>query len=257
MNRRRIQSVLTNARRFEPETLYYVASTGTSLSLSDLLTLNEQIKLIKYNGGSVTLSGLTAKFSNATGYQFVTNPSSDLRKWIGYYITFTSSAGNTLKVKVSAAGTGETYTDLVTGDNSTFASDTGWWSKGVGWSIGSGVATHLGTTGDLLHNNLGLSLALYEYSVDLVITVAVLRIYCGGSYISHGASGTFSKYLTAGTTTTMWGARGTEGSNLTIDNLLIKQVLAPSATGIYFTDPQVVGTFNYYAASFTAVVTGQ
>jgi len=103
MNRRRIHSALLR-RRLEPETIAYHLLAGCSGIPSEN---NELIKAIKYGSG-VTLSGLTCNISNATSYLFVSNPSSDLRKWIGFYITFTSSTGNTLKFKVSAAGSGET-----------------------------------------------------------------------------------------------------------------------------------------------------
>jgi len=39
------------------------------------------------------------------------------------------------------------------------------------------------------------------------------------------------------------------------DTLSLQQVLTPSSSGIYFTDPVVTGTFNYNATSFTAIIT--
>lgn len=255
-------------RHLEPETVNYFSLPSSS---GDQFTLNEQIKLIKYNNGSVTLSGLTANFSNTTSYQFVTNPSSDLRKWIGYYITFTSSAGNTLKVKVSAAGTGETLgNELI---------DT--WTNRVGFSYdiftlsGSDIVRAQETSTDnticykatsdlpgaLTKNVIGLFTLASGNAPVYHINHSGITLSSGNSdfsvtptsgvgrtdYVTQSVAGRVYHGFRNSTGVTDWSATGFSS----------KQVLTPSALGVYFTDPVVTGTFDYNAASFTAVVTGQ
>lgn len=247
----------TLKRHLEPETVNYFSLPSSS---GDQFTLNEQIKLIKYNGGSGTLSGLVANFSNATGFQFVTNPSVDLRKWIGYYITFTSSVGNTLKVKVSAAGTAETLGDELTGD-ATFDDGTKW-TADAGWAVSGGKA-----------NATTVAINKLVYTKASVNTVGAL--YKMVSVCDSITSGTFAHRLTGETSGATYNSTGTKTDYITkltftaryfginpvstltasFTDFSVKQVLTPSSTGIYFTDPVVTGTFDYNAASYTAVIT--
>lgn len=245
----------------EPEVRAYFALPNPTGSVKDL---NEQIKLIKA-GGSVTLSGLTAQFSNVAGFQFVTNPSVDLRKWIGYYITFTSSAGNTLKVKVSAAGTGETLGDTLNisnCENSSFVTFDGASSSGF-HAVSDASAQRGGTADELAFIQYGLYKTVYTATLTTGTSNASLRSALTGTLntnLNANVSGSNSFYTT-------WPDASTNGvvsfrsvstvSEFTIADLAAKQVLTPTATGIYFTDPVVTGTFNYNAASFTAVVTRQ
>lgn len=226
-------------------------------------TLNDQIKLIKA-GGSVTLSGLTANFSNVAGFQFVTNPSVDLRKWIGYYITFTSTTGNTLKVKVSAAGTGETLdTEVMT--NGTFDQPIGW-ALSAGSSIVGGQLTITVTAGEMQYAyrpDVDLTTgALYQIVVDIDSATGTFGLCSaqGNNWtpLTNLSDGTILYRTALSSSTDMGIKRVTTSGNYSgvFNSISVKKVLTPSATGIYFTDPVVTGTFDYNAASFTAVVTG-
>lgn len=236
----------TLKRHLEPETVNYCSLSGASCT--DQFTFNEQIKLIKYNSGSVTLSGLTCNISNATSYLFVSNPSSDLRKWLGYYITFTSSTGNTLKVKVSAVGTGETLqTNIFASFNFT-----------SGWSTSNATiidATNFNVTSAsnyIRTNNTHTIGALYKSSFSAIgIPNNYLRDNNGVILCARDGSNNYATAL--GNSTLINGNTGT--GNLQVTTLVSQKVLTPSATGIYFTDPVVTGTFNYNATSFTATIT--
>ena len=71
-------------------------------------TLNENVKAI-YFGSGITISGFTGQISYPSGGPyFWSNPNSDLRKWIGFYGSWTETT-HTLKAQITAAGAGETY----------------------------------------------------------------------------------------------------------------------------------------------------
>ena len=96
----------------EPETVVY--SKIATLTNAQQKDIDKKIKTIK-SGGSVALSGLTVKTSNATGYLFLTNPSVDLRWLKGFYLTLNDGSKN-LKVLVGDGGTGETTSAIYSSD---------------------------------------------------------------------------------------------------------------------------------------------
>lgn len=87
-------------RHLEPETVVYQA---LSAAAQTQFTTNENIKLVKYGAG-VTLAAVTANFSLVDGTAFVTNPSVDLRSYVGFKLSTNDGSVGYAK----AAGGGET-----------------------------------------------------------------------------------------------------------------------------------------------------
>ena len=241
----------------ESEVRTYFALPNPTGTVKDL---NAQIKILNA-GGTVTLNSFTGKFSIVGDTAFITNPSVDLRKYVGYKITINDGT-NDLVAWIRSAGTIETEEDKVTDDNSTFASDTGFWTKGTGWTIGSNVASYSGTgAATVLAKTYLFSFGqLVKYSVDLAITTGAARVYLGQAYdVQHATSGTKTGYVTCGTyvTSGIWGS--TVGV-FSADNLTMKLISTPSATGVVVWNgvgnSWVAGdtTINPKATSYTVTI---
>ena len=262
-------------RHIEHETVAYY-SLGSNDGTTQF-TLNEQIKSIKYLGGTVTLAGLTNNLSLVNGTAFVTNPSVDLRKWVGFKISLTETT-HTLIGYVKAAGTGTTLsgTEQLSGVN--------WATGGYVWNGGfvtSGldITTAIDTTGDTGNDGRcsyrfasPTQYALYYATANPTINSGTLGYIIvgsttdlslsGGSYVSSSpvTSGAKTFYFTNINATTYFGYREGGVLNMTATGHSIKQVLTPSATGVTIWDKSannwVSGTTTILpnAASFTAVI---
>jgi lysophospholipase L1-like esterase len=242
----------------ETEVRTYFALPNPTGTVKDL---NAQIKILNA-GGTITLSSFTGKLSLVGGTAFITNPSVDLRKYVGYKITLNDGT-NDLVGWIRSAGTGETEEDKVTGDDSTFASDTGFWTKGTGWTIGSNIASYSGTgsAAQLIKSGLFSTGQLCKYSVDLTLTSGSFRVYVGAAYdVQHTTSGTKTGYVTCGTSKLSNGLWGSTTGVLTADNLTMKLISTPSATGTVVWNgvgnSWVAGdtTINTKAASYTVTI---
>ena len=186
---------------------------------------------------------------------------------IGKMLCIRDAAGVVIRGWIKAAGTGETYTDLVVGDDSTFASNTGFWTLNTGWAIGSGVVSFTaGVSSSLNRSNLFSSYQLCKYSVDIIaISVALATVRAGATVFSNfTTTGTKSGYGTVGTGTTN-GMAASATTNLTADNLVMQQVLTPSSTGVTIVSTEggstynwtEIGTgFNWNAASYDFAIDG-
>ena len=122
----------------------------------------------------------------------------------------------------------ELSSELVT--NRDFASDT-IWTKGSGWTIGSGVATCDGTNSALLFQ----SLANTTTNDTFKVTYTISNYVSGSVFVGFGsglvqpsgttrnANGTYTQYLTKTSTSTSFGFKSISfvGS---IDNVSVKQV---------------------------------
>lgn len=116
-------------------------------------------------------------------------------------------------------------TELVT--NNTFATDTDW-TKGTGWSIGSGVATKTAGSASVLSQAVSLT-AGHTYRLVYTITRSAGSItpqFTGGSTVSgtaQSASGTYVQILTAvsGNTTLEFSANASFAG--AVDNVYLKR----------------------------------
>lgn len=220
--------------KWEKETLDYLKLPGVTLSFAQTITLDDQIKIIK-GGGTITLLAQSVNISKINGLAFLTNPSTDMRKFKGFKLSV-KAAGKTLVGWVKAVGTGETYTDLVTGDNSTFASDTGFWKKGASWTITGGKANVNG----ILDGGIGTSLRREMMTVGTLFAWGYeITDYTSGKIAfphpwlitNQEAIGTYAGYITCVNTTASFNRSPSGTSVLSVDNVILKQVLTPSALG--------------------------
>jgi hypothetical protein len=120
-------------------------------------------------------------------------------------------------------------TALITGDNSTFASDTGWWSRSSS-TIGGGVAD-LSNNAQIARSNLLVSGNKYRGVVQIVSGTETVRYYNGSSYVDIASTvGTHTFEFTAAGTTYAIQHPGSGAS--TIDNVTLVPIgllLAPDA----------------------------
>ncbi|MEN6567810.1 MAG: hypothetical protein ABFC57_16125, partial [Veillonellales bacterium] len=165
-------------------------------------------------------------------------------------------AGNTLKVRVASVGTGENLGDNIF-ESFNFTS---------GWMVSPSASVVDADTFKAITNdatwarptvNLLVSTKLYKGSYDGVSSNGKINRCMddsfGTTYLPDGSS---EVYFTAKTGYFfVFHSSNATDQTLDVSTLAVQQVTAPSATGIYFTNPVVTGTFNYNAASFTAVIT--
>ena len=143
-------------------------------------------------------------------------------------------------------------TDLVGAElvtNGTFDTDTDW-TKGTGWTISGGVATHTGTSfSNITPTNIGL-VSGKTYVVTLTATGLGSRYvyYDGGSkFLNFVGDGEHVGTFVAGSSTNIY--IGTSGDGYTIDNISVR--LADEDRSVNGNGLQVFGTVTR-----TAVATG-
>lgn len=220
--------------------------------------------------GRVVLAAFTCKLSLVAGTAFITNPSTSLVNFINQKITINDGAQN-LVGWIKAAGTGETVTDIVTGDDSTFASDTGWWSKSD-----ASITINDATAGKAHWNNSTNGYGIYRANratigglIKSTLTVAgrtgggVKVLY--GTYFgdSRVTDATYTEYRTVITSGTVGVLATSNGTTLDVDDLTYQRVLTPSATGVTIVSAAGGTTYNWTsngginpnATSFTVTIT--
>lgn len=260
-------------RALEPETVAYYTlgnSDGTSQ-----FTLNEQMKSLKYNGGIVTLSGLTCNLSLVNGTAFITNPSVDLRKYVGYKISITETT-DTLVGWIKSVGSGEALSGIELITNGNFSSDEppgSSWNRSAAWVISGGVCNADGSGTD---NSLNQLINPGQYKL-IKLSGDFTRVSgsCNLGSVNYpnnqkliNITGTYSSYNTnAYSYATYWGvSSGYTSFKGTIDNISMQQVTAPSTSGVTIVSTQNGSTYNWTsgtatilpnAASFTAVISAQ
>lgn len=245
---------------FEPETRAYaqLPSPGINIALAD-----SYIKLIKYSTG-ITLSSVTANRSDvaggatASGGAFVSNPSVDLRPYVGFKLTTNDGGVGWIK----SAGTGEDVSggDLLNGWNLT---DAIWVAQ---YSTTKTNATTLtcaaGQTNLAVTNITFLSIGnLYKGSFSGTAESGTARIDNSSLPVTYLVNGEVNKYFTA-VETAYWKIRNvatSEGKTLTVASQSVYKVLTPSLTGVVIWNKTLynwvaVGT-TPNAASFTYTIT--
>jgi hypothetical protein len=110
--------------------------------------------------------------------------------------------------------------------NGDFSTDTVW-TKGSGWSIGSGVATNTGPGGADLRQTIAITSGV-NYSVQYTIVSigpsGLLDVLLGGAAgTRRSTAGTFTQTITAGSVDTMiiFRSPGTGGVDIQIDNVTV------------------------------------
>ena len=165
-------------------------------------------------------------------------------------ITFSRSSAGTALRKIAYGS------ELVT--NGTFDTDTDW-TKGTGWSISGGQATHVAGTG----SNLSQSVSYGSAGTVYALSVDVVSISGGSGSIQARSGGTTTaktiSSLDSGTTVTLiYGHDGLNtdvaittgaGTNITVDNVSVKEVLFDDASGdlTLFNHPADIPRIEYDA----------
>jgi hypothetical protein len=272
---RKETALLTIGKKYIVSFRYYLPSTnskingirafgggGTSLVLSSTLNVTDTwttftssvftaistsvLRVYAYNDASIT-------FQDAGGddvfyIKDITIQENPPDKYIGHLLRIKDSAGKVIQGFIKAAGTGETLsaTELVTlGD---FSASTGW-TQNTGWSIGGGVASHSsGASAGNVERNISPSIGMLVKGTMTVVHTSgggVRLIVDGNSTpaMSFSAVDTY-RAITLGT----WpaGARAAADWVGTVDNISIKQVLTPSATGVTIVSTKGGATFNWF-----------
>lgn len=107
--------------------------------------------------------------------------------------------------------------------NGTFAADTNW-TKGTGWAISGGVATHSGATGGLITQAVGTADLWHRIDWTLAYTSGTFQSYFGDTTNGQGvaeartASGTFTDTMQQKSTTAI-GVRAVTTAEGSIDNV--------------------------------------
>ena len=119
--------------------------------------------------------------------------------------------------------------ELVT--NGDFATDSDW-TKGTGWTITNGIASHSGSGGTILQTQSVTAGKLYEISFDVTsYTNGGIAIYADGTYTNVSYSeGHKSLFYVAGDGSLTFGAYGNGGSLFSIDNISVKEIQGSHAT---------------------------
>ena len=181
-------------RHLEPETVVYQTLPSAAQTQ---FTTNENIKLIKYGSG-ITLSSITANLSQVNGTAFVSNPSVDLRPYVGFKGTW-SDVGTQGVGFFGAAGTGEGLgPNLITGwvNSVTYPYDT---FTGSGATITSAIK--VGATGYAAANN---SISSPSIGMLAKFTPGTLALTSGTApyfdiFTAIGGGGSFQGFVTQGT----------------------------------------------------------
>ncbi len=109
--------------------------------------------------------------------------------------------------------------------NGTFDTDTVW-TKGTGWSIGSGIASKSAGTASNLTQSVGVSGNAYYAKADVIVTAGTIGAYPGSGTTQFGstsATGTLAYTMKASGTGI--GVRGNASFAGSVDNATIKEIL--------------------------------
>jgi hypothetical protein len=110
--------------------------------------------------------------------------------------------------------------------NGGFDTDTAW-TKGTGWAIGSGVATHTGGTAGYI-SQLGVTIGK-TYKITLTITntdgraLQLIGAFWTNTLTVGSTAGTYTVYAIA-SSDTMWFYANTAGTTISIDNISVKEL---------------------------------
>jgi hypothetical protein len=153
----------------------------------------------------------------------------------GKCLTIRDHAGKVIYGWIKAAGTGENTTAYLTGANSTFASDTGFWSKSALTVTISGGKCNFATT----NQNDGLDRAalvavgtLFKSTIEVSgFSAGGVQWLCGAYLTERSTNNTFVEYVTA-TSVNIHIIAAEDATTLSVDNVLFDSVDTPANTGV-------------------------
>jgi len=137
--------------------------------------------------------------------------------------------------------------------NGTFDADTDW-TKGTGWTIGSGVATKTAGTQAELEQDISVTEGnVYEVSFDLVRSAGNIELRLGtvGSFDNlTNATGSYTYYIVAGAGTPDIEIRANSAFVGSIDNISVREV-TPWVNEGYFHESEARTNLLPYSQDFT------
>ena len=230
----------------QAETAAY--SQIAALTNAQQKVVDTNIKLIKYGSG-ITLSAVTMNLSTVDGTAFLTNPSVDLRPYLGFKVSIqkTGDATKTLVAWARAAGTGEAYTEM--SPDPTFSNAAAWTSIDT-WVVGGGSATLVNPVNPKSINyNTDSQVGKLIFG-SITVTSSIAGVSLGASSassvgaINFAGTGVKSFYATAINTTTTdirWVNTAAGTGTLTMTANSWKHVLTPSTLGVTLYNAQSGG----------------
>jgi prepilin-type N-terminal cleavage/methylation domain-containing protein len=266
---------VTNGTTFEvmanPESQKYIALASSSPGLftkgSNQTLSGCSFSIVSIATGTVAQANMKMSIANGTAFADFSSAGT-LTPYIGDKLTITDSGGHQLTGWIKASGSGETYGSEQL-SNTAFNDTSYVWAYGTGVSVASVSGGHTGNglkliqptpyAGGAGENWTAIVGALYKHTLwmmdgghgsDEAMSEAE------GSYISYGSwSGSSASWLqltmygTAFDTSSQvsWdsGAATSNSSNLYVDDMSIKQVLTPSATGVTIVSASGGSTYNW------------
>lgn len=200
---------------------------------------------------TVDLANIRLSLVNGTAFVDF-SAAGTLTPYLNHRLTLTDSAGKKAVGYIKAAGSGETLgSELIT--NGTFASDVaGWYVTApttIAWNA-SGYADIARATGNGLASQAITAAAgiLLKGSMDVKALShgAALR-YIGDNFCTASGTGVASGYRVVATANqaTVIAATNSTTATLSVDDVSVKQVLTPSATGVTITSTPGGTTYNW------------
>ena len=212
-----------------------------------------------------TMLSFTCNLSLVNGTALISNPSRDLVPYVGYKITLNDGAQN-LVGWIKMAGPGETLSATEKFTDPPFDVN-GAWTKGAGWAVAGGKGTATASVADITESIALTVGGLYK----LVTTSDALT---GGTYqgiieatnigtavATVGTANWYRTIIAAAAATN--GIHGTTALSASFTDISLKQVTAPSVTGVKIVSAKGGTTYNWVSdggvdpnsSSFTATIT--
>lgn len=211
-----------------------------------------------YGPGSTTFTSFTCNLSTVNGTAFITNPSVNLTRYLGYKITITAG-GKTLVGWIKAAGSGETYGSTVivnggftnwTGDNpnnwellgiedvNNYIKEDSGKANLVSNGTIIGILQNVWTVGILYKNSVAISAITGSVSLGREANI-------GTTIANYTTTGTKTSYVTANAQAIGIKRTVSSSCNATFDDFSSVPVLTPSATGVTIVSSQGGSTYNW------------
>jgi hypothetical protein len=236
----------------------YTAGAG----LFDLTTANAFVGLNNtFINVDTTLSGVTMNISRVAGADFITNPSSDLTGYVGQVMKINDGTGKYLYVKPLAAGTGEalgeelllSWTNHPTQGFDTFTTAGREVSSAIELTSGGRAYAAITTTVGALYKVTPTGYTLNTGTAPRWGAFQLPEVTTGDGEWDryYDASGPVEFYFTKKVAAYIGLRAVFAATNFAVTDTSVKQVTAPSATGVTFEYISVDSGFNYNATSFT------
>jgi hypothetical protein len=214
-------------------TNFTVSVSGTTVTLSAKAANDNTARLVfkrwasggSFASGAIVGPGATSQ--RATGNQTITiTDTAPYGNWF-YGVGALNGSGVASDAQAGPTAAAVVGPELIS--NGDFATDTVW-TKGTGWTIASGVASHSSSSSSILQQNIAtVSGGVYEitYTITAISAGQLTTRLIGTTNVAgatHTTAGTFTETLTANSTTTAFGLVATNVTVASVDNVSVKRV---------------------------------